>query len=249
MSLDRPPQRRDNGLPGDRFVALADVDPRLGDHLLDLLRLAEIPAYLEPPADLRAGRQRDTGPLERLWVHERRRQDARAVVVAAAHEAGASPAAAPPSATGGASRGPDLLAGIDADAEFARLTAAFDADTAVEPTVPGAAAAPSGPALDAAADARVRDLATNADTEGEVEEHFEPPPPPPFPVPTAATVGAFAVFFLGLLVLARGDWLGLTPDITFPLGIITVLVGAGLLIARLHDRHPVEEDGDDGAVL
>lgn len=277
MTIDQPPQRRDNGLPAERFVALADVDPRLGDHLLDLLRLADIPAYLEPPPDLRAGRWRDTGPLERLWVHADQRQDAREVVVAAAHEAGTAPTSNPASgasSAGGASeppRGPDparpdLLAGLDPDVEFARMTAAFDAEV----SEPGAAPASSvdaepgerpGDELDAAASRRISRLGDDADVGDQgfphdvtsdpvpAEEHFEPPPPPPFPVPTAGTLGAFAVFFLGLLVIARGNWLGFTSDVSFPIGLITLLTGVGLLVARLRESRAPEEDGDDGAVL
>ena len=60
-----PPQRRGNGLLASYFVALADVDPRLGAHLLDLLRLADVPAYLEPAAPNRA---RGRSPRDRLYV-------------------------------------------------------------------------------------------------------------------------------------------------------------------------------------
>lgn len=147
--FDRPPQRRDNGLRADAFVALADVDPRLGEHLLDLLRLSEIAAYLEPPGDPRlASRYRVDGPIERLFVQSDLRGAAREVVLAAAREAGAVPDArfdpspgdqnepdpigADAARSGGArapasgSAEPDLLAGMDTDAEFARIMAGFD---------------------------------------------------------------------------------------------------------------------------
>ncbi|MCW2530381.1 MAG: uncharacterized protein JWM76_5241, partial [Pseudonocardiales bacterium] len=116
--LGQPPQRRDNGLVADRYVALADVDPRLGEHLLDLLRLADIPAYLEPPADPRVGdRYKVAGPIERLYVQSALRAEAREVVVAAAAEAG------PPMIADNSSEllpspitGDGLLDGVDTDA-------------------------------------------------------------------------------------------------------------------------------------
>ena len=133
----QPPPRRDNGLRANQFVALADVDPRLGEHLLDLLRLAEIAAYLEPSTDPRVSvRYRASGPVERLYVHADQRQQARAVVVAAAHEAGES---ADGSITDAASHpwtpppAGDVLDGIDTDAEFARIIAGFSGTNGAGP--------------------------------------------------------------------------------------------------------------------
>jgi hypothetical protein len=265
----RPPQRRDNGLIADRYVALADVDPRLGEHLLDLLRLVDIPAYLEPPADPRvAARYRISGPIERLYVQSALRTEARAVVVAAAAEAGPAPTPAPEPPGGSG-----LLDGLDTDAEFARIVADFStpkpehsaeaADVGVEvfELEPGAdfdaddgsAASEINEAmLDAAAEQRAAlDRARQARAEDPtlLEEHFEPPPPPPFPVPSPGTAGAVLLFLLGLFIIARGDLLGLSGDLTFPLGVITVLTGLGLLVARLRPSRGTDEDDDDGAVI
>ena len=140
--VSEPPQRRDNGLRADQFIALADVDPRLGEHLLDLLRLAEIAAYLEPTTDPGvATRYPVSGPVERLYVESDQRQEARAVVVAAAHEAGESAApvseplipevrASEPRVPGVPNPREDVLAGIDMDAEFARIVSGFAGPTA-----------------------------------------------------------------------------------------------------------------------
>ena len=43
--------RRDNGLDSDTYAPVADVDPRLADHLLDVLGLRDVPAYVEPTND------------------------------------------------------------------------------------------------------------------------------------------------------------------------------------------------------
>ena len=44
--------RRDNGLVAAEYAAAGDVDPRVGEHLLDVLALDGIAAYLRPSTDL-----------------------------------------------------------------------------------------------------------------------------------------------------------------------------------------------------
>jgi hypothetical protein len=44
--------RRDNGLDAAVYAAAGDVDPRVGEHLLDVLALQGIAAYLQPAVDL-----------------------------------------------------------------------------------------------------------------------------------------------------------------------------------------------------
>src|SRR5439155_4225883 len=44
--------RRDNGLSAAEYAAVGDVDPRVGEHLLDVLAGAGIAAYLQPATDL-----------------------------------------------------------------------------------------------------------------------------------------------------------------------------------------------------
>ena len=43
--------RRDNGLVAAEYAAAGDVDPRVGEHLLDVLALDGIAAYLRPSSD------------------------------------------------------------------------------------------------------------------------------------------------------------------------------------------------------
>ena len=52
MTGDGRRGRRDNGLDAVAFVPLVDVDPRVGEHLLDVLGSAGVPAFLEPSADV-----------------------------------------------------------------------------------------------------------------------------------------------------------------------------------------------------
>ena len=210
-----PPRRRGNGLLASYFVALADVDPRLGAHLLDLLRLADVPAYLEPAAPDRA---RGRSPRDRLYVAGSLREQALAVVAAAADEAGGRVVPA---------TSEDLLAGIDTEAEFAALVADWEGGP-VDPPDP----APT----DVVADPP--------------EEHYEPPPPPPLPRLSPAAVGAVLLVALGIFVVARADGLGLDAGLGFPLGVVLILVGFGILVTRMRDGSAgPPDDDDDGAVI
>jgi hypothetical protein len=241
-----PPQRRDNGLPATQFVALADVDPRLGEHLLDLLKFADIAAYLEPTGDpLVAARYPAPGPVERLYVDTAQRSEAREVVLAAAEEAGAPVAAEPALEPAPV----DVLAGMDTDAEFARIMAGFDLTASPErepmPKLDGAA-------LDAQADLMAEQDQRRQDAADEAElaqEHFEPPPPPPFPIPKAPTVGGVALILLGIFVIGWGGLIGLYGAVTLPLGIISILAGAAVLVTRLRDSAEDDIEPDDGAIL
>ncbi|MGI8869543.1 MAG: hypothetical protein ACR2F6_12000 [Mycobacteriales bacterium] len=83
MNLDPKRRgRRDNGLDATTFAPLADVDPRVGEHLLDVLWAAGVPAYLEPAADMHPTRAVTvpSPPTDRLWVDSSRRAEAWSVI-------------------------------------------------------------------------------------------------------------------------------------------------------------------------
>ena len=95
MTPDLPPPRRgrrDNGLPAAAFVPLADVDPRVGEHLLDLLKLAGVPAYLEPSSDVEPYTRAvalPSPPTDRLWVDREQHSAAREILENEARTSGA----------------------------------------------------------------------------------------------------------------------------------------------------------------
>ncbi|MGA8113743.1 MAG: DUF308 domain-containing protein, partial [Actinocatenispora sp.] len=63
--------RRDNGLHASEYAIAGDVDPRVGEHLLDVLGLAGIAAYLQPTADLHPVTRTTTlpsRPIDSLFV-------------------------------------------------------------------------------------------------------------------------------------------------------------------------------------
>lgn len=216
--------RRDNGLNSDKFSPVADVDPRLADHLLDVLGLRDVPAYVEPTPTS------DPVTADRLYVAADQTLQARQVLTEIASELGIEVAQhrhrereEPP---------PDPLAGIDTDAEFAKIVAGMqDLD---RPVVDNSIV--------------VRPLGVpRKDTVDEVE-HFVPPPAPPLPRPALPTAMAILVTLLGVLVLAFGYPLGLPADLPLPLGVVLVLFGAGLLLLRLRPE-PRDDSDDDGAVV
>ena len=75
--------RRDNGLDAALWTPLRDVDPRVGEHLLDVLREAGVAAYLEPSADVEPYTRSvslPSPPSDRLFVDRARTGEARALV-------------------------------------------------------------------------------------------------------------------------------------------------------------------------
>lgn len=87
-----PRGRRHNGLDAASYSVVGAVDPRVGEHLLDVLYLYGIAAYLQPAVNLGAALRNtvslSTTPTDQLWVDRTRATEARTLVVAEAAEAG-----------------------------------------------------------------------------------------------------------------------------------------------------------------
>jgi hypothetical protein len=129
--------RRDNGLDAADFAAAGDVDPRVGEHLLDVLALDGIAAYLQPSADLNPILRATTypgRPTDRLYVDRTHLTEARATMNRLT--GGVSPI---PPASRGDNRPDAGGSQRDVDAEWAKIVAGFN--QAVDPT-----AAPPWPA-------------------------------------------------------------------------------------------------------
>ncbi|GAA3296372.1 hypothetical protein GCM10020218_079610 [Dactylosporangium vinaceum] len=63
--------RRDNGLVAQEYAVVGDVDPRVGEHLLEMLAEGGIAAYLQPASDLHPLTRTTTlpaRPTDRLYV-------------------------------------------------------------------------------------------------------------------------------------------------------------------------------------
>jgi hypothetical protein len=226
--------RRDNGLDAVLWSPLRDVDPRIGEHLLDVLHAVGIAAYLEPSADV--GEYTRTvflpsPPTDRLFVDRSRRAEARGLVDAQVGPVPPAGRAAPEPAV--PERG--VRRDLDEDAEWARIVSAFEAEhgrAAVdEEPVQAPPPAPHEPAI-----------------LDRPDEHYEPPPPPPLPVPAPASLYAFLLVLGGVLLIGVPGLLNLSQDAGLVLGVLVIAAGFALLVARMRDRN-MEDDGDDGAVV
>jgi hypothetical protein len=223
--------RRDNGLDAALWSPLKDVDPRVGEHLLDLLREAGIPAYLEPATDVGPYTRTvflPSPPIDRLFVDRTQVGEGRALVDRHGDDLPTTPAPGP---------APERLStrrNVDEDAEWARIVSAFEAEN-------GRLVVDREPA----------DLPPPAPREVPVldrpEEHFEPPPPPPVGVPSPNSLYASLLIAAGALLVVAPGAVGLTLDVGLVLGVAAVVAGVFLLVSRMRERSV--DDGDDGAVV
>jgi len=236
--------RRDNGLDAALWSPLRDVDPRVGEHLLELLREAGIAAYLEPSADVSPYTRTvhlPSPPSDRLFVDRTRTVEARGLVERNADELARL---RPPVRR-------QLRADLDEEAEWRRIVAALESEqrASVEAGDAGGAggepepepepAPPPPPPVAAAAPVESDPL--------EAEEHFEPPPPPPLRAPSPASLYAVLLIAAGALLVFAPQLVGLSGDLAVVLGVGGVAAGVAVLVSRMRERSV--EDGDDGAVV
>jgi hypothetical protein len=219
--------RRDNGLDAALWSPLRDVDPRVGEHLLDVLWAAGIAAYLEPSADVAPYTRNvylPSPPSDRLFVDRARRAEARALVEAQAVD---DPARTAPERS-------RLRPDLDEDAEWAAIVASFEAEHGHTPVED----APAGSPPPAPAEPDVLDRP---------DEHFEPLPPPKVPLPKPSTLYSFLLVAVGILLIWAPSVIGLSDDVGLLLGFAAVAGGVGTAVMRMRERST--DDGDDGAVV
>ncbi len=227
--------RRDNGLDAVLWSPVRDVDPRIGEHLLDVLHAVGIAAYLEPSSDV--GEYTRTvslpsPPTDRLFVDRSRRAEARDLVEQQVGREGADrlPGALP----GRAAARSEARRDVDEDAEWARIVSAFEAEHGRVPVD----AEPARTPPPAPHEPSLLDLP---------EEHYEPPPAPPLPVPAPASLYAVLLVVAGVVLVAAPQLLRLSGDVGLVLGVLVIAGGVALLVSRMRDR--TMDDGDDGAVV
>jgi hypothetical protein len=274
--MDPAPRRgrRDNGLDAAAFVPLADVDPRVGEHLLDVLGAAGVPAYLEPSVDIEPYTRAlalPSPPTDRLWVDREQRVAARQIVETEAEQAGQTGPGSPGRDRGGPAQQTEepTSAGLPADEEliWRQIVASYEADAADAPVPPwpvaedrDGSAAPGGPgdAADDDPDTRPRwRRGAAADPPGlgdpppveeaDEEEHFIPPPPPPVPRLSRQAVLALVLLLIGLALVFAPGQVGIDQQAGLLFGVVSILSGTGVLILRLRDSR--SDDDDDGAVV
>ncbi|MCV2491342.1 hypothetical protein OF117_18500 [Geodermatophilus sp. YIM 151500] len=231
--------RRDNGLDAALWSPLRDVDPRVGEHLLDVLQLAGIPAYLEPSADVGPYTRTvflPSPPTDRLYVDRSRRAEARELVDRHAddHVERRADDHAERRAPGPVPERAAVRRNIDEDAEWARIVAAFEA----EEGRPVADGEPSDAPPPPPHEPSVLDRP---------DEHYEPPPAPPLGVPAPAALYAVLLVVAGVLLVGMPGLLRLSADVGLVLGVAAIAGGVALLVSRMRERSV--DDGDDGAVV
>ncbi len=236
MSTRRGRGRRDNGLQAALWSPLRDVDPRVGEHLLDVLQAAGIAAYLEPSSDVGPYTRTvflPSPPADRLFVDRSRVAEARALV---AEQVGPDERHAPPlaePARGAASERSALRADLDEDAEWRRIVASFQSEHGLPAVAEEPSDAPPPPPHEPAVLDRP-------------DEHYEPPAPPPLPVPAPASLYAVLLVLGGVLLIGIPSLLRLSADTGLIIGVAFIAAGAAMLVSRMRDR---ADDGDDGAVV
>ncbi|WP_433079193.1 DUF308 domain-containing protein [Dactylosporangium sp. CA-052675] len=264
--------RRDNGLVAQEYAVVGDVDPRVGEHLLQMLAEGGIAAYLQPASDLHPLTRTTTlpaRPTDRLYAdreHLATAQDYLAQLTSAVPEqkTPAGETAAPVPLEGST---PPTQSDEDA---FAAIVAGFH--TTVDPTVavpwPAAedldSSSTAAPDMDTEpapraslrrpSDAVDRSLLDSLDTFGtdlpddeEENEGYTPPPPPPLPRVAPVTIVAVLALAAGLVLLFWPDLLPLGSQTTLFLGFAGVLAGFVTLVLRLRPGDEEDDDPDNGA--
>lgn len=256
--------RRDNGIDASEYAIAGDVDPRVGEHLLDVLAAGGIAAYLQPSADLNPVTRTTTvpaRPVDRLYVDRSHLRTARDYLTQLADE-------------GATDRTHDDEP--DIEAEWARIVAGFHTTSAGRDTPWPAAEDVDDDRAGRAPTTDVRQLPYAADLSGislgrgrdeepslldgldtfgadlpdeEEEERYTPPPPPPLPrISKYAALGTLAIV-IGFLLFLFPSLFPADAGIVTLLGFTGILAGFVTLVCRLRPGDRDEHDPDDGAVV
>jgi hypothetical protein len=217
---------RDNGLRCGGYLPVADLDPRVADSLLPVLRDAGIAAYAAPTPASTGGVMESrlpSRPIDRLWVDDQQVTRAKELVADQTRE-------------------PDI------DAAWQQVLASLQS-TSTAPVPPWPVSEDvdgPGSLADAGLPGPVGPDGTGEDEDAlGLDEHFVPPPPPPFPRLHRKTVAAIASIAVGLLILVT-NFAGGTFTV---LAVLAILGGLASLVWRMHDGPPTDSGWDDGAVV
>ncbi len=258
--------RRNNGLFAAEYVVVGDVDPRVGEHLLDVLGLRGIAAYLQPSADQHPVTRLTTlpgRPTDRLFVDRREVAAAReffAMVTAEFSDDDPTHEVPSAAALSGDARPPSQLSN-EFETAWASIVAGYD--TSAE----GPASWPASEDVSEAAPARALSLPEETRTVDEPslldsldtfgtglpededdDEDYHPPPPPPLPRPAGITIIGVLGIIAGLVIIADPALLPVDPESAVMLAGASLIAGVIALIGRLRSGNDDEpEDPDHGA--
>jgi hypothetical protein len=263
--------RRDNGLVASEYAAAGDVDPRVGEHLLDVLAAGGIAAYLQPSTDQHPVTRTTSlpaRPTDRLFVDREHLGAAREYLreVSTDGEVGTDAVRD----EGGDPAEPDV------DAAWEEIVATFDAPVdPADPPWPKSEEVSLGeprplPQIEAWSDPRPEprrerrpeppdqslldaldtfgaELPDEDEDEDDDAEGYTPPPPPPLPrISAAAALGVVAIVG-GLVLFVWPALLPLPGSTVLLLAFGSMVAGFVSLIWRLRPGDDDDDDFDDGA--
>jgi hypothetical protein len=256
--------RRDNGLVAAEYAVAGDVDPRLGEHLLDVLALQGIAAYLRPSTDLHPVTRTTTLPAlptDRLYVDRVHLDVARGYVEKLRDDEKAIDAR---TIDGRNIDDPGIDGEQDMDAAWAAIVAGYHQDRAAgawpasedvtrdgeEPPSRGTTRAPRGLTDGRSAVGDDISLLDGLDRFGaglpdEDDDGYDPPPPPPLPIPALPTLLASIGIGAGFLLVLWPDLLPIGRDSALLLGFAGIIAGFVTLVWRLRPGDE-EDDVDHG---
>jgi hypothetical protein len=258
--------RRDNGIDAADFAVAGDVDPRVGEHLLDVLGASGIAAYLQPTADLNPILRATTlpaRPIDRLYVDRTQLETARDYLVKATGGEPVTQLAPTPV---------DPTSQPEIDAEWAKIIAGFN--TAPDPTAdppwpesegiaspPEPPKPPKAPGLESAVDfsgiqlnrrrtdpVPLESFDDLPDEFGEDDERYIPPPPPPLPHFSKYAVFGVLGVVVGFILILYPALLPIDKSYVTLLGFAAIVSGAVMLVWRLRSDDD-DDEFDDGAVV
>jgi hypothetical protein len=234
---------------------VGDVDPRIGEHLLDVLAAGGIAAYLQPATDLHPVTRTTTlpaRPTDRLYADRDHLATARDYLSQLT-----------------ATKKPETETDIDEEAAWASIIAGYH--VSVDPTsVPWPEAEDLETSGTAAADMETEpaprtsirrapdqieqaSLLDGLDTFGapvpddDEDEGYTPPPAPPLPRISAMSAGALVALVGGLVLFFWPTLLPLSQTTSLFVAFGLVLAGFVTLIWRLRPGDDEEDEHDDGA--
>jgi hypothetical protein len=212
---------RDNGLRAGNYVRVSELDPRVTDDVLLILRDHGIAAYVTP-AEGTVGGSMETRipvrPMARLYVDDQRVEDARRLVdEQPSHSSDSGPA-------------PDF------EASWQQVLTSLQSS-------PAQMSAPWPEREELTLPERERDYVDPVEL---AEEHFVPPPPPPLPRLRRATWGALATMAFALFVMVTNPGGRALSVLAF---FVFVAAAASLIYNMRQDPPTDDSDEDDGAVV
>lgn len=259
---------RGNGLEAMSYVAIADLDPRVADAMLEVFRDAGLAAYVEPcqqVSSLQLEVRVPTAPTDRLFVDEAELDRAKHLLDEQLPElrerAGLSEEQFEddePEGGGGVAtaKQPEPVPGSGSqDAAWEELVQAYETSTdspvppwpVVEDT--DEADADSGEKSDAGADAGAEQRTAESGQRKPVDpEGYVPPPPPPLPRLDPIAKGAWVALIGGPVMLILSTIVGAyVPWWFVPVGLVAFAGGFLTLVFRMRGGPP--DESDDGAVV